>query len=116
MVARLLLAATPAELDAGFELDGGSLDPSLVAALNKMRTDRVDSDGDGMEDLDELSWHSDPNTYEGLKPDPTPQVNYGCEMTPKAPSNVAIFTIGIGGAAILVLRRLRTRPGKPSRR
>ena len=79
MVARGLRGASAA-YDGGTETDAGTLDPSLVAALEAMRKDQVDSDGDGPEDLDELSWHGDPNTYDGLRPNSAPQVHYGCQV------------------------------------
>ena len=116
MVARGLLGATSAELDAGFSPDGGTPDPTLVSALAKMQVDQVDSDGDGALDLDELTWGGDPNTYDGLKSNPNQALNYGCSVSRPASAN------GLSGAvlsiAILVLVGARTRPTpcRPGRR
>ena len=82
MVARGLRAATSSADDAGVGQDAGVvIDATLARALEAMRADGVDSDGDGAEDLDELSWHADPNTYDGLKPNPNPAVHYGCRIS-----------------------------------
>jgi hypothetical protein len=112
MVARGLLAAQASGTDAGAApSDAGTSEVSLVAALAKMRTDGVDSDGDGAEDLDELTWGSDPNTYDGLKSNPTEAVNYGCAFSPAARAATAIRGLGI--LAALVLLGARTRRGGP---
>jgi hypothetical protein len=39
----------------------GSDVASMAGAIQAMRADGVDSDGDGAQDLDELSWGGDPN-------------------------------------------------------
>jgi hypothetical protein len=91
--------------DAGIDADAGVIDPSLSAALALMRG--VDSDGDGMEDLDELSWHGDPNHYDGLRPDAAPQVNYGCQLVHSPSSPAAVFAGLVGLSIAFVGRRLR---------
>jgi hypothetical protein len=91
MIARGLRAETPigdagsdagpdAAVDAAFDADSGAIDPSLVAAIEAMRRDGVDSDGDGAQDLDELSWGGDPNHYDGIPPDQVKPATYGCSQ------------------------------------
>jgi len=105
MVARGLSATTYTEFDGGLAIDGGTFDASLVAALNAMRADGVDSDGDGAQDLDELTWGGDPNQYDGLKPNPNQSVNYGCSISrvPLSNGNVGWF---IAGLSLLTIRRI----------
>ena len=112
LVARGLLGATSAELDAGFTPDGGTPDPTLASALAKMQVDQVDSDGDGALDLDELTWGGDPNTYDGLKSNPIPSVNYGCAVS--HPGSANGLSSAVLGIAFLVLVGARTK-GCPSR-
>ncbi len=110
IVARGLRGAPASDLDAGESpTDAGAPDPSLVAALAKMRSDGVDSDGDGAEDLDELAWGADPNTYDGLKSNPTQSVAYGCSLSPAAAANSALP--GLGLFCIFVLLGARTKRG-----
>jgi len=107
MVARGLRGAS-APYDGGTETDAGTVDPSLVAAIEAMRKDEVDSDGDGMEDLDELSWRGDPNAYDGLRPNSAPQVHYGRQIANSFTSfSGSEFTILVGLALALAGRRFR---------
>jgi len=108
MVARGLLSATQAERESSFTIDGGALDPTLVTALQRMRSDGVDSDGDGAEDVDELVWKSDPNTYDGLKPNSTPQVNYGCQVSRRS-STGASLVLACFGILLRASRRCAAR-------
>ena len=94
MVKRGLRGAVSNAGDSGVVADAGSIDPTLRQALEAMRVDRVDSDGDREEDLDELAWHSDPNTYDGLRPNSTPSVSYGCHIS---------YGSGATGGASLVM-------------
>lgn len=60
----------------------GKDETSLEAALARMKTDLVDSDGDGARDLDELSWSGDPNTAD-LPPPVPEEPTYGwCSTSP----------------------------------
>ncbi len=93
--------------DGGVETDAGTVDPSLLAALEAMRKDGVDSDGDGMEDLDELSWHGDPNHFDGLRPDAAPQVNYGCQLAHGSSSSLAVVVALAGLSIAFVARRFQ---------
>jgi hypothetical protein len=59
---------------------GGGDVAALDSALDAMAKDRVDSDGDGATDLDELAYGGDPNVAskaEGSGPAP----GYGCAAT-----------------------------------
>ena len=103
MVARGLRGATAS--DGGVDADGGAIDPTLLAALAAMRRDGVNSDGDGAEDLDELEWGTDPNHYDGLNPNSTPSVHYGCQMVRIYPSQHSYIIAAFFGLAIAVLRR-----------
>jgi hypothetical protein len=74
-------AATPFAASAiarGLKADD---DSSLRAALDTMARDRVDSDGDRMRDIDELSWGLDPNVRHVPQGDVAPPVTYGCSAT-----------------------------------
>jgi MYXO-CTERM domain-containing protein len=104
MIARGLLGETAR--DGGVDADGGTVDPTLRAALAAMRKDGVDSDGDGAEDLDELSWYGDPNHYDGLRPNDIPQVNYGCHMARHSGSEGNLFA-AVLGVMLAVARRRR---------
>jgi hypothetical protein len=59
-------------------LIGNDDDASVATALARMRADGVDSDGDGAEDLDELSWGGDPNTASLPEGGAAMPVLYGC--------------------------------------
>jgi len=109
MLVRGLRPATQTERESSFTMDGGTLSPSLVTALERMRSDGVDSDGDGAEDLDELVWKSDPNTYDGLRPNPTPQVSYGCQVSHRSTTGASLVFACFG---ISLLRASRSRAAK----
>jgi hypothetical protein len=63
-----------AAMDRG--LDGGGQTPLLLAALDALQTDAVDSDGDGVTDIDALINGDDPNGGPPLCDAVSPQ--YGC--------------------------------------
>lgn len=83
---------------------GGDL-AALDAALDAMAKDRVDSDGDGAIDVDELAYGGDPNVAthaEGSGPSP----GYGCAAGGGEPA----FAIAVAVAvAIAVVGRGRAR-------
>ena len=106
MVARGLRGAS-SSYDGGTNTDAGTVDPSLLAALAAMRKDGVDSDGDGAEDLDELSWHADPNHYDGLSPNSAPQVHYGCQVAYSFGSSGSVIAGLVGLGLVLGSRKFR---------
>ncbi|HEU4408861.1 MAG TPA: MYXO-CTERM sorting domain-containing protein [Polyangiaceae bacterium] len=85
--------------------DRGFTDSSnLVAAFDQMAAEKVDSDGDKALDTDELGWGGDPNGYDGVRGEPTPEVRQGfCGVGPgpgaRAPAGVALAAL-FGLAAI----------------
>ena len=105
MVARGLLCAPTFDGDAGANADAGTIDPTLLAALAAMRRDGVDSDGDGAQDLDELSWGADPNVFDGFHSNPMAPPHYGCEMGRRSGSNSAAWFTLLGIAAMMAARR-----------
>ena len=85
---------------------------SLRRALDSLRQHRVDSDGDGISDVDELVDGTDPNLPEGL--DPVGQVRYGCVVsrggaTAGATSVWPLLAVSLLGVAAARRRRARGR-------
>ena len=82
----------------------------LTSVLDKMKTDKVDSDKDGVGDIDELVAGTDPNVAGGGKVAAKPELTYGCAATVApgrpAPSSGAAFGLALV-AAIGLLRRRR---------
>lgn len=71
---------------------------SLATALGRMKADHVDSDGDGAQDLDEVSWGGDPNHAELPQGGAQDAVTYGCSTAPGTGSGLGL---GLGLGAIL---------------
>ncbi len=89
---------------------------SLTPALDALRTGNVDSDGDGVPDIDELVADTDPNTPADVSlssGDPS----YGCAVAPERPNGrtaaliLASVTICVG----VSIRRRRRSPHVGSR-
>jgi hypothetical protein len=81
---------------------------SLQTALDKMRADKVDSNGNGILDVDELIAGSDPNATSDHPTTPT----YGCSISPGRSLPVALLL----PAALLLcclLLRLTSRSAPP---
>lgn len=107
LIARGLLGETVPDADAGASVDAETIDPTLLAALAAMRRDDVDSDGDGAQDLDELSWGADPNVFDGFHSNPVAPPQYGCEIGRRTESHNAAWFIVLGSAVIAARRRIR---------
>ncbi|QRK07396.1 hypothetical protein JQX13_46495 [Archangium violaceum] len=88
---------------------------TLRTALGAVRSERVDSDGDGTPDTDELAAGRDPNVSDsgngGDEPeDVLPDVTYGCGAAPGAPVGLLL-----GGLLLVTARRRETRTARESR-
>lgn len=85
---------------------GGGDDGGLAKAIDAMRRDGVDSDGDGARDLDELSWGGDPNRYDGPKLEEEP-LTYGCAFHGGVGRHAVSSTVLVLAALALGRRRGR---------
>jgi MYXO-CTERM domain-containing protein len=92
-------------------LKGGGDVASLARALEKDKG--VDSDGDGAEDLDELSWGGNPSVSDAPKGTAPPEIAYGCDVGGQAGASSAALIAVLGLA--LSTRRRRRNAGRPSR-
>ena len=93
-------------------LVGGGDVASLAAAVEKMRADEVDSDGDGAEDLDELYWGGDPNKADVPAGGVAMQVQYGCAWSggPSGSRGSGVPALALlGGLVAWRRRRMRAR-------
>jgi hypothetical protein len=86
---------------------------SLKAALVRLRNDKVDSDGDGLIDVDALKAGKDPNGEAelGALTDATPRPGYGCvgRIAPTPPYGSAPVVAGLVAIALLAFRRKHKR-------
>jgi hypothetical protein len=83
---------------------------NLIAAFDRLASERVDSDGDRSTDADELGWGGDPNGYDGVRGDPAPEVEPGfCGVgpAPGAPSSGARLLAAALAAAAAFRRQSR---------
>jgi hypothetical protein len=80
---------------------------SLAGALDRMRADGVDSDGDGAEDLDELSWGGNPNHADLPAAGRIEAVEYGCSQSGGAAGEGAVALAMAAAVAVTLSRRCR---------
>lgn len=90
----------------------GDDDASLVTALDALRADGVDSDGDGAQDLDELGWGGDPNTADLPEAPLHEAPTYGCAVAGDgAPPDLGpALSLGLAWALTRAARRRRSAP------
>lgn len=93
-------------LAAGLNSSGGN---SLTAALDKLKADGTDSDGDGTPDIAELTAGTSPN------PDKTP-IEYGCggQIAPHGTTGWQATALGLIAFIFFAKRAGRTRSGNLS--
>jgi len=89
-------------------------DASLRAALDRLVTERVDSDGDGTIDIDELLVASDPNTAQVSNLADVPPLEHGCvgQIAPRGRLGAPAFAGVL--AALLLLARRKERRERPT--
>jgi hypothetical protein len=90
-------------------------DSSLATALQKMESDKVDSDGNGVPDIEQLEAGDDPSTGESLA-DSGPTTVYGCgaQLAVGATSWQGAAALGTALALGLGLGRRRRAQRTPS--
>lgn len=86
-------------------------DASLKKSLDAMRAAGVDSDGDGAEDLDELSWGGDPNHADLPQGGNSDPITYGCSAgrVPVEGGPVGLALGAFAAALVRVAARRRRR-------
>ena len=80
---------------------------SLAAALTRLDTDKVDSDGDGEGDVDELRMGTDPNSEAPVSIRDQLEPEWGCSVT--SPRSRAVPWLGAGLLGLAGLVRFRRR-------
>lgn len=81
----------------------------LKSVLDLMKADAIDSDDDGVGDIDELLAKTDPNVAGGGTVEDVPQLTYGCAATlaPGRPGPSSGAVLGLGLVAALTWARRR---------
>jgi len=82
---------------------------SLVTAFDRLKSDGVDSDGDGVTDDAELKVGTDPNSSANASIIDDPEPGFGCGGTAPKGKNGSQAVIGALGLAWLLCRRRRAR-------
>lgn len=95
-------------------LVGGDDLGSVARALVAIERERVDSDGDGAIDTDELAWGGDPNAADLPAAAPSDRIDpsYGCAAAPlrgKAGGRAAVPALTLSLLALVLGRRRRAR-------
>jgi hypothetical protein len=94
----------------------GEEEVSLRAALDALRADGVDSDGDGAQDLDELGWGGDPNSADLPEAPLHEAPTYGCGVAGgEAPSDLGL-PLGLGLGAFALSRHRAVAQARGARR
>ena len=92
-----------------FGLTGGSNIVALKAALEGDDAEHLDSDGDGVPDIEELRVGTNPNVgasgVEAASDAPLPET--GCAFTARPPAREAPFSTALVGLALALARRRR---------
>jgi MYXO-CTERM domain-containing protein len=86
--------------------DGGS----LTAALNRLKADNFDSDGDGKSDVAELQAGTDPNSSGDADIMNTSEPGYGCGGSAPQGRGAGQAFVGVAALGWLLIRRRREHP------
>jgi hypothetical protein len=82
---------------------------SVSSALDSADTDGVDSDGDGVSDVNEVKAGTDPNTSGNARIDQDQEPGYGCGGTAPQGRSAGQAVVGALGLAWLLHQRRRAR-------
>jgi MYXO-CTERM domain-containing protein len=80
---------------------------SLTGALNRLKADNFDSDGDGVSDVAELEAGTDPNSSGDANIENTSEPGYGCGGSAPQGRSVGQAFVGVAALGWLLSRRRR---------